>query len=456
MNSNPCSLRFFVWFWMLSVSALFLATSGGVRAETTNGIQSSVRERISTEMPALLDLYRHLHTHPELSTQEKMTSSRIAQELAKIGFELSTNVGGFGLVGVLRNGPGPTVLLRTDLDALPVKEQTGLPYASSVMVKSDTGAEVPVMHACGHDVHMSVFVGAARVLMAARADWRGTLVMIGEPAEERGLGAKAMLEDGLYSRFPKPDFCVALHVDSNLAAGKIGYVEGYATANVDSLNVTVRGVGGHGARPEMAKDPVVLAAQTVMALQTIVSREIKPGDPAVITVGSIHGGATHNVIPDEVKLQLTVRSFTDETRKQLLASIHRIPRGLALAAGMPEERMPIVEQVNQPTPAIYNNPTLTGRLAAAIKSWLGETNIVAGKPALIGEDFARYGLTPEKIPICMLGLGAVKPEAIQESEASGKPLPTLHSSSFAPQAEPAIRTGITALTAAVFELTSKR
>jgi len=286
--------------------------------------------------------------------------------------------------------------------------------------------------------------------------WQGTLVMIGQPAEEKGSGARKMLADGLFTRFPKPDYCLALHVKADLPAGSLGYIEGYALGNVDSVDITIRGVGGHGAWPHKTKDPIVLAAQTVLALQTIVSREIAPGEPAVVTVGSIHGGTKHNIIPDEVQLQLTLRSYTDEVRAQTIAAIKRMTRGLAEAAGVPEDRLPIVTlQEQEFTPATYNDPALTSRLAGAFKNWFSETNVQQVKPVMGGEDFSEYGRTADKIPICMFWLGAVKPELMQESEKTGKPLPSLHSSQFAPLPEPTIKTGVNAMTAAVLELAGK-
>ena len=277
--------------------------------------------------------------------------------------------------------------------------------------------------------------------------------MIGQPAEEKGSGARKMLADGLFTRFPKPDYCLALHVKAELPAGSLGYTEGYALGNVDSMDITIRGVGGHGAWPHKTKDPIVLAAQIVLALQTIVSREIAPGDPAVVTVGSIHGGTKHNIIPDEVQLQLTLRSYTDEVRAQTIAAIKRMTRGLAEAAGVPEDRLPIVAlQEQEFTPATYNDPALTRRLAGAFKNWFGKTTVQQVKPVMGGEDFSEYGRTPDKIPICIFWLGAVKPELVQESEKTGKPLPSLHSSQFAPLPEPTIKTGVIAMTAAVLEL----
>jgi hippurate hydrolase len=359
------------------------------------------------------------------------------------------------VVALLKNGSGPTVLVRSDLDGLPVKEQTGVSYASTVTTKDEAGKDVPVMHACGHDVHMTCLVGVARVLAHFKNQWHGTLVLIGQPAEERGGGAKAMLKDGLFTRFPKPDFCLALHDSAELPAGAVSYTPGFAMANVDSVDLTVRGLGGHGAHPHKTKDPVLLAAEIVVALQSIVSREIEPGQPAVVTVGSIHGGTKHNIIPDEVKLQLTVRSYTDQVRQQTLAAIARIARGQALAAGLPDDRLPIIEIGDEFTAATYNDPKLTERLAGVFKSWFGEANTVYRKPTMGGEDFGEFGRTADKIPICLFDLGGVKPEVFEEAQRSGKTLPSLHSPLWAPDPEPTLKTGITAMTAAVLELMDK-
>src|SRR2546422_237000 len=435
--------------------ASFVLSAQGADSSATS-LREPLQARANQEYPRLFELYKHLHTHPELSLHEEQTGQRVADELKEAGFEVTTRVGGHGVVGVLRNGRGPTILVRTDLDALPVKEQTGLPYASTVRATDDKGAAVEVMHACGHDVHMTVLVGAARTLVSLKDRWQGTLVMIGQPAEEKGSGARKMLADGLFTRFPKPDYCLALHVKADLPAGSVGYIEGYALGNVDSLDITIRGVGGHGAWPHKTKDPIVLAAEAVLAFQTIVSREIAPGEPAVVTVGSIHGGTKHNIIPDEGMLQLTLRSYTDQVREQTIAAIKRITGGLAEAAGLPEDRMPIVVLRDQEfTPATYNDPGLTRRVAAALKEWLGEANVRPAKPVMGGEDFSEYGRTPDKIPICLFWLGAVKPELVQESEKTGKPLPSLHSSQFAPLPEPTITTGVIAMTAAVLELAGK-
>ncbi len=421
-------------------------------AQSPPPAREQVQSRLQQEYPSLFELYKHLHAHPELSLHEQQSAARMAEELRKAGFEVTTGIGKHGVVGVLRNGSGPTVLVRADMDALPVKEQTGLPYASTVTAKDAQGNEVPVMHACGHDFHMTCLVGTARLLAQLRDAWHGTLVMIAQPAEEAGGGARAMLADGLFTRFPRPDFCLALHDDSELAAGTVGYTPGYSGANVDSVDIIVHGVGGHGASPHKTKDPVVLAAQIVLGLQTIVSREVRPGAPAVVTVGSIHGGTRRNIIPDRVVLQLTVRSYAEEVRQQILDAIKRIARGQGIAAGVPEELLPEVRVFEDSTPAVYNDPVLTERLAAVLKGWLGETNLVQKPPVMGGEDFAEYGRVEPKIPICMVSVGGVSPEALSESKRTGKPLPSLHSPFWAPVPEPSIKTGVMAITASVLEL----
>ena len=439
--------------WMIFFGVSF-AMASGIQNSTKGAdtLLEAVESRINQEYASLDSLYKHLHSHPELSLQEKETGQRIADELERAGFAVTREVGGHGVVGLLRNGTGPTVLVRTDLDALPIKEQTGLPYTSAVEAKDDKGDTVSVMHACGHDVHMTVFVGTARLLAQTKDQWRGTVIMLGQPAEERGKGARSLLAAGLFSRFPKPHFCLALHCSASLPSGQVGYVEGFAMANVDSVNVTIRGVGGHGAWPHTTKDPVVLAAQTVLALQTIVSRETSPIEPAVVTVGSIHGGTKHNIIPDEVKLKLTLRSYSDEVRNHTLEAIRRMTRGLAAAAGLPEDKYPVVELEDEFTPATYNNPELTRRVTSAIKRWLGNEKVTPQKPVMGGEDFGEYGRTQEKIPICLFWLGAVAPDLYKENQEHGKALPSLHSAQFRPLPEPTIKTGVTAMTAAVLDL----
>ncbi|MBI4851839.1 MAG: amidohydrolase [Acidobacteria bacterium] len=422
--------------------------------------QQALDKMIEQDLPSLVNTYQKLHANPELSHKEEKTSTFIAEELRKLGYEVTERVGkyerteltGYGIVALLKNGSGPTVLIRADMDALPIEEKTGLPFASKVKAKNDLGEEVFVMHGCGHDIHMTSFLGTAKMLVTLKNQWRGTLMLVGQPAEERGTGAKAMLNDGLYSRFPKPNYVLALHDSANLEAGKVGYTEGYSLANVNSVNITVRGLGGHGAYPHTTKDPVVLAAQIILGLQTIVSRENSPLDPAVVTVGSINGGTKHNIIPDEVKLQLTVRTYKEEVRQRVLSSIERITKGIALAAGVPENRLPIVEVVETEfTPATFNNPELSRRISSAFEKALGKENVVKLDPVMGGEDFGRFNLN-DQIPGFIFWLGAVEPSKVAKSRAEATPLPSLHSSQFAPMAEPTIFTGVKAMTLAALEL----
>ena len=356
-----------------------------------NAAAQTPHEVADPELPSLLAIYKDLHAHPELSRHEEKTSAFIAKELKAAGCEVTEKVGkyekpgqtAYGVVGVMKNGEGPTVMVRTDLDGLPVEEETGLPYASKDTQKNDEGKEVRTMHACGHDIHMSTFIGVARSLAKLKEQWKGTVVFVGQPAEEAGSGAKAMLADGLYTRFPKPDFALGLHDSAQMEAGKVGVTDGYIYANVDSVDVTVKGVGGHGAYPHKTKDPIVLAAEMIQAWQTIVSREVEPIDSAVVTVGSIHGGTKHNIIPDEVKMQLTVRSYKKETRTMVLASIERIAKGMAAAAGLPADRMPVVTvREDEFTPSTYNNPELTKRVATALKNVLGADRFETTEPTM--------------------------------------------------------------------------
>jgi hippurate hydrolase len=437
------------------LALMILCSSVGQTASTPEELRKEVGSRVGQMYAQFEPVYKEFHSHPELSLREEKTSERLAGDLEKLGFKVTRRVGGYGVVGVLKNGDGRTLLVRTDMDALPVTEQTGAAYASGVKVTDDKGNAVGVMHACGHDMHMTVFLGTARLLSELKDKWRGTVVMIAQPAEEKVQGAKAMLADGLFTRFPRPDFCLALHCAPELPTGMVGVTEGYALANVDSVDIVVRGVSGHGAWPHKTKDPIVLAAQTVLALQTIVSRETDPTQPAVVTVGSIHGGTKHNIIPDEVRLQLTLRSYSDEVRAHSIEAVKRIARGLAMSAGLPEERYPTVTVGDESSPATYNNPEVVKRLMGVFKNWLGEERTASTKPIMGAEDFGLFGRTEEKIPICMFWLGTVDPGRFAESQRGGKPLPALHSSQFLPVIEPTFKTGVTAMTAAVLEFMTK-
>ena len=418
---------------------------------------------VTTEMPQLLTIYKELHQHPELSHQEKQTSALVADALRKAGFTVTENVGkyddgtqAYGVVAVMKNGAGPTVLVRTDMDALPVEEKTGLPYASTVRSKNEVGDDVGVMHACGHDIHITTMIGVARAITHMKNQWHGTLILIGQPSEERVDGARAMLNDNLYSRFGKPDYAIALHDDATLEAGKVGVISGPAQAGSASVDVIIRGLGGHGARPEATKDPVVMAAQFINAIQTIVSRQTPPQDPVVVTVGSIHGGTKRNIIPDQVTMLLTIRTFSDQLKSNIVADLARTAQGVALAAGVPADRAPIVtNHENEGVPVTYNDPKLAALLMPVFVRALGAENVVQPHPEMGSEDFGLLGLENHQIPTFMLRVGAVAPETMAESQRTGKPLPSLHSSLFAPLPEPTIRTGIIAMTSAIVDLMSK-
>jgi amidohydrolase len=408
---------------------------------------ADVSAEVQAAYPRAESLYLDLHRHPELSFHETATAAKLASELRQLGYDVTTGVGRTGIVGVLKNGAGPTVMLRTELDALPVTENTGLPFASTVRVKDDAGLEVGVMHACGHDIHMAAWMGTARIMAGARGQWRGTLVLIGQPAEEVVSGAKAMIADGLFTRFPRPDFALAVHDDSRLPAGVVGYHAGPILTNADAVTIRIFGRGGHGARPDATVDPIVIAARTVLALQTIVSREISPFDPAVITVGSIHGGTKNNIIPDDVLLQLTVRSFTDPVRQHLLSAIDRIAKAEAAAAAAPRE--PLIER-GPPTQALVNDSALTRRVAAVLVRELGPARAKDTPPEMASEDFAEFQLAG--IPTLMLRVGAAEQAKYDAAMKSGATLPSLHSSQFVPDREPTIKSAMTAEVLALREL----
>jgi hippurate hydrolase len=423
--------------------------------------ETSVEKAATGDLPSLLSIYKDIHAHPELSTREEKTAALVAKELRAVGCEVTENFGKYdnpnlkcyGVIGIMKNGAGRTVLVRTDMDALPVEEDTGLPYASKVTTKDDNGREVHVMHACGHDAHMAAFIGTARALQRMKDKWSGTIMFIGQPAEEAVGGARALLKGGLYNRFGKPDFALGFHDKADLQTGHIGVTPGYTYANVDSVDVIVRGIGGHGAYPHKTKDPIVLAAEMINAWQTIASRENNPLDPIVVTVGSIHGGTKHNIISDEVKMQLTVRTYKSEVRDRVLAAIDQIAKGTARAGGVPDDRAPIVTvSKDQYTPATYNNPDLTKRLVEVWKKTLGPENVEIVEPTMGGEDFSEYSLPDHSIPAVDFHIGAVDPERIAQFKKEGKELPTLHSSKFAPVAEPTIKVGIIGMTSAVLDL----
>ncbi len=403
----------------------------------------------------LMDVYRHLHSNPELSNMEVQTAAYLAKRLEKLGYTVTEQVGGTGVVALLKNGPGKTVMIRADMDALPVEENTGLPFASKVRGLDAEGKEWPVMHACGHDIHMTTLIGTAEMLAENKNQWSGTLMLILQPAEELGQGARQMLDDGLFTRFGTPDYNLALHVNSNLPAGRVGVVPGYALANVDSVDILIKGIGGHGAYPNTTKDPIVLASQLVLALQTIVSREISPLEPAVVTVGSIHGGTKHNIIGEEVRLQLTLRSYTDEVRDQTIKTIERIADGLGRAAGLPDDKLPIVSRRDEFTPAAYNNPELAERQMAVFRNVIGDDRVLKLDPVMGGEDFGQFGRTSAKIPSLIYWLGAANPAEVKAAQKEGRQMPSLHSPFFKPDAAPAIETGVETMTAAALDLLSR-
>ena len=421
------------------VAGCSIFASNGVSQTGAARWTAPSEEQVEAIFPEVEKLYLDLHQHPELSLHEQRTSGKLAELMRALGYEVTTGVGGTGVVAILRNGEGPAVLLRTDIDALPVEEKTGLSYASKVTMQNDSGMMVPVMHACGHDVHMSSWYGTARLMAQNRQRWHGTLIMIGQPAEEVGLGASAMLRDGLLTRFPKPGVAFAIHDDERLPAGQVGYTSGYAWATADAVEITIFGRGGHGAQPEYTVDPIVIGAKTVLALQTIVSRENNPRDPAVVTVGSFQGGTQNNVIPDEVKLLLTVRTYKAEVRKRILASIERIVNGEASASGAP--KAPLIS-VKPAANALFNDPALTNRTVKALADVLGPRNVVEMPAKMVFEDFAEFPLAG--IPSLMIVVGAVERSVFTAAQLSGAILPGPHSSLWAPDYKPTIRTAIIA------------
>ena len=407
-------------------------------------------EQLSAIYPGIESLYMDLHKSPELAFHEQQTAAKLAERVKALGYEVTTGVGGTGIVAILKNGPGPTVMMRTELDALPVQEKTGLPFASTVTTKSATGDTIPVMHACGHDLHMSAWYGTAQLMAKNKDKWHGTLMMVGQPAEEVLQGAAAMLKDGLFTRFPKPNYALSLHDEATLPAGTIGYHPGFFRASADTVEVTIYGRGGHGAAPHDTVDPIVIASRFVLGLQTIVSRENNPMDPAVITVGSIHGGTGANIIPDQVKMQLTVRTFNPAARKRMLAAIEREAKGEAIAANAPKE--PLVE-VKAGTDSVYNDPKATERMVVTLRKALGPDKVVEMPAKMTSEDFSQYGQAG--VPEVLLHVGAVDPAKLAESKRTGMPLPAPHSPQWAPVFQPTVQAAITAETAVLMDLLSR-
>ncbi len=435
-----------------------------------------LKSAVDADYDYIFELYKHFHANPELSFKESESAARMQAELEPLGFEVTTGigdkwvrkkmkadvgdvldgVGGYGLVAVMENGEGPTLLLRADMDALPLEEKTGLPYASTVTAVDYRGQEAPVMHACAHDSHMAILIGAARRLAAMKDQWSGTLVLIGQPAEEVGLGAMAMIEEGLYKKFPKPDYVLATHTSGWDSAGDVTYTSGYALANVDSVDIYVKGVGAHGSAPQFGKDPIVIGAQIVNALQTLVSRELDPLQSGVVTVGAFQAGYKHNIIPDAAHLQITVRSYEDDVREKLLAGIKRIAEAQARSAGLPDDMMPEVVIEDTYTPSTYNDPAMTERVMSAVAAEIGEARVYARAPSMGGEDFSRFGRTDEDIPTVIFWTGGNDPAAMKAAREGKGPLPPAnHSPFFAPIPEPTLKTGVHAMTAGALELLGK-
>ena len=407
----------------------------------------------SSDMPYLESLYLTLHQNPELSYKEKQTSQLLSNELSQMGFEVTNNIGGFGVVALLYNGEGPTIMIRTDTDALPIIEQTGKHYASRIKTKDRNNNEVGVMHGCGHDIHMTSFIGTARQLVAKKSQWKGTLMMVAQPAEEVGAGAKALLQAGLFSQFALPDVVLGLHVSADLEAGKVSVANNYALASVDSVDIIVKGKGGHGAYPHTTIDPIVLAARIVLALQTITSREISPLEPSVLTIGSIHGGTKHNIISNEVKLQLTLRSYNSAIRNQQITAIKRLTAGIANSVGLDESNYPeVIVHEQESIPSTINHSELAQRVKSSIALEIGQNNVITADPVMAGEDFGLYGRTEHKIPITLFWLGSVEPNQYKAAKLNNTVLPSLHSSLFAPDYAKTIETGVRSMTAAALDL----
>lgn len=439
---------------MNSNSIIFLLAmiiSNGAFAQFSKKLENEIKKQTAS----MTELCKQLHQNPELSLQEFETSKRMAAELRKAGFEVTENFGGNNVVGILKNGEGPVIMLRTDMDALPIEEKTGFDFASTKTVKNIDGEEVAVMHACGHDIHMSVWAGTIHTLSALKNEWKGTLLVIAQQAEEISGGAGLAIETGLFTKFPKPDFALAYHINPELESGKIGLVGGPVFAGVKTAEITVFGKGGHGAYPEKCIDPIVIASRIVLDLQTIVSREISPLEPVVVTVGSIHGGTRPNIIPDEVKMELTLRYYSDVTIEKVISAIRRISRSAAEMAGMPEEKLPLVKIETGETPPVINNQELSEKIREFAAETIGNDNIVKTAPAMVGEDFGKYGRTPENVPICLIWLGSTSADLMKELIAKNeKPFP-LHSPFLNPDYEKTIETGIKVMTGNVIGLMQK-
>jgi amidohydrolase len=415
---------------------------------------------VHAETPALVDTYKDIHAHPELSHYEERTSQILAKALREAGYTVTERVGrypdgsvAYGVVGMLKNGAGPTLMIRADTDGLPIVEETGLPYASHVTTKNQAGQTVGVMEACGHDVHTTVMIGTARAMAAMKSQWHGTLMLVGQPSEETIDGAKAMLADHLYERFARPDRIIGLHDTNTLAAGTVGVTSGAAAASSTSVDVVIRGIGGHGAHPEGGRDPITLAALYITQLQTIVSREEDPQDPTVVTVGDIHGGTKRNIIPDEVKLELTTRSFSDKSRDVVLNGLRQMAAGITASAGLPPDKAATVTVLdNESTPVLYNDPAMAAQVKATLAKALGADRVIDTPRIMASEDVGVFALPNHEIPLVYFWLGAMDPEKFAAAKAAGKELPGMHTSRFEPLPEPTLRTGVTAMTTVALSL----
>ena len=444
-----------VFFNILNMRLFLIAILVGLfsrNVEAQENLNNSIKREVNKSIPYYIDLYKYLHQNPELSLQEFKTALRMQNELSALGFEVTPAVGGNSVVGVYKNDNGPVIMMRADMDALPILEKTELPYASTIVMKNKAGENVPVMHACGHDMHMSVFLATANGLVKLKDKWKGTIVFIAQQAEEGSNGAEEMINDGLFHKFPKPEYILAYHVSPSLPAGTVGYRSGAFMASVTNLDILFKGVGGHGAYPEKSIDPIVLASRAILDYQTIISREILPIEPAVLTVGSIHGGTQYNIIPDEVKLQITIRTYSIEVRNQIVESVKRISKYVALSAKIPEDKLPVVTIQKQSTLPVINNDALVNKATTSIRKILGNENVTEELPSMGGEDFGRYGLTDEKIPISMFRLGSVNLNSFNESIQKGIDLPSLHSPYYYPDPEVTLRTGSTAMIRTIIDL----
>lgn len=424
------------------VSSFFLL----VIISFTSTDSTKIESLVASDIDYLVKFYKTRHQSPEISLEEKETAKALAGELRSVGYEVTENFGGYGIVGILKNGNGPTILYRTDMDALPMYEKTELEYASKGIIQY-SGVETGTMHSCGHDVHMSTWLGTARAMANLKKDWKGTLMLIGQPAEEIGAGARMMLDNGLYEKFGVPAYGVGLHSSPTIAAGQAGFGKGFTMANTESVDILVKGVGAHGASPHMSIDPVVISSLIIMELQTIVSRNLKPTESAVVTVGAIQGGVKHNIIPDEVILKLTVRTYTEEVRKMVHRRIREISRGIAISTGLPEDKMPIVTIPEDFTPANYNNPELVDKLVASAGKVIGEENVIYAEPQMVGEDFSMYGQTSHKVPTVLFWLGTVPDERMKSGD-----LPGLHSPYYYPNPSKSIETGTKIMTQGLLDL----